>query len=182
MPEVRHWRYCLPSEKGEGYAIIFIDSRGVFSAVSDYGNYGYWWSHHGCRDIREFVMGLARDHYDYPASKFQNGRPDVYNGHETLKRVKEAICRLRRDLSLDQDVARAAWDLLDEYGNLDSSEDFARWLDVQHHLSDAWELAVYETPRQIVAFCQKVLPRLAKLLRAELESEGYFATEAVARG
>lgn len=38
------WTYWLPSEKGEGYAWIVMDSVGRFSTISDYGNYGYWWS------------------------------------------------------------------------------------------------------------------------------------------
>lgn len=169
---MKTWRYHLPSQGMEGYAVVFIDSAGVFSAVSDYGSYGHVWSHHGCRDIREFIMDLYKDP-DYAAKKLNDCRPAVYDGEATEKHIRRMILEYRREMSWTKNQAREEWELLDGCNNVFYRSDFDDWY--QHTRFDcANEFAVHRMNSQVMAFCTKVLPRLSQVLRDELMAERYF--------
>jgi hypothetical protein len=161
-------RYALPSINGEGWAVVVLGSDGYFSTVSDWGNYAYWWGSHGREDFREFVIGLAGS-IDYAVGKLSPGR-HTYDGPKTLASVKESICQLRRDGSLSREEARHEWDLLDRYDLEDSEGDLARWMD-HTQLIEAWGYAVYSRDSNAVGYAKHVLPRLAEVLKAELEAE-----------
>lgn len=172
----RTWRYDLPNERGEGWAIIFIDERGLFTAVSDYGNYGYWWTHHGCDDARRFFLRAERD-YDYFANKLAGGKRDL-NHEQTLVNVKRHICEQRLEAGRERgtrfaqqwtaEFARQEWENAKSW--LDDTFSVDVWY-MNTGIDDASELTVYETPRQAVAFVKIVMKRLAKLIEAELKAE-----------
>lgn len=63
------WNYYISSENGEGESFIFLTSNGVFSAVSDFGNFAYVWRNPGVDDFRKYWI---KDTFDinYLASKF----------------------------------------------------------------------------------------------------------------
>lgn len=158
-------RYYLPSLKGEGWAIVYITSLGEFTALSDYGNYGYWWSHHGCKDIREFFLGALKDP-GYFVGKLSGGATE-YDGEASLKSVKQYILSVRRDKSWTKECAREEWDLLDMNENLYSDHNFTRWYD-HTQIDEAYEHHQRRAKPQVVAFVEKVLGRLEPILRAEL--------------
>jgi len=158
-------RYYLPSLKGEGWAIVYITSLGEFTALSDYGNYGYWWSHHGCKDIREFFLRALKDP-GYFVGKLSGGATE-YDGEASLKSVKQYILSVRRDKSWTKECAREEWDLLDMNENLYSDHDFTRWYD-HTQIDEAYEHHQRRAKPQVVAFVEKVLGRLEPILRAEL--------------
>lgn len=161
-------RYDLPNENGEGWAVIFVTSDGFLSAVTDYGSYGYFWSHHGCSDFRKFLLRPERDP-DYLLSKLSER--NCWDGHATCQSVKRAIIELRRDGTWTSDEAREEWDLIvDDCDSFYTSEDFGRWLE-QTKMSEAWEYGRRVFPPAARAFVTKTLPRLAKLLEDELQRE-----------
>lgn len=165
---VKTWRYYITKPE---WAEVLLTSSGMFAVVSDYGNYAYPWRHHGERDFREFVAGLAKDG-DYVAGKFS--RRDVYQGRETLTAIKRHIIEARRIGSLDAGEVREMWDELDEFEIDGDAFGFSHWLresDGASKIGDAFEFAVYDYPGDVKAFCQRILPRLAEVLRAELEAE-----------
>lgn len=164
--------YHLPSEKGEGWARVLISSDGMFSAVSDYGNYGYFWSHHGMDDIRRFFLRVKTDK-DYFINKLTIDRPRVYDGEATVKQIKKQIIETRRECKGDskkysREWARKEWNRLSDCGVLDYEQGFNQWYEYSQ-LDEAYEYKVMVPCPQAVAFVEKVMIRLERILRAELE-------------
>jgi hypothetical protein len=162
-------RYFLPSIRGEGWAIVYITSLGEFLALSDWGNYGYWWSHHGMKDIRQFFL-RAKESPDYFIGKLSAGA-DEYDGEQSYKSVKDYILEVRRDRSWPKERARDEWDLLNLYDKLHDEHDFQRWYS-NTRIDEAYEHHRRRPNPQVVAFVEKVLGRLDPILRAELTAEG----------
>ncbi|QRK06029.1 hypothetical protein JQX13_38780 [Archangium violaceum] len=172
------WRYVLRSK--HGWAVILMDSTGVFSAVSDWGNFGHWWSHHGHKDFREFFLGKDFARWpSYCAGKF---RPEqVYDEEKTFQGIRRRILEWRRDGSLSKEEARREWDHFVEVAcgqhfmewkdvNSISKEDFHEWYDGTG-MPDASECAYYGDDPQAVGFVQNILPLLAQAIEAELAAE-----------
>jgi hypothetical protein len=162
---VSTWRYHLPSENGEGWAIIFMDSIGCFSALSDWGDYGYRWPEAGWGpgDFRAFFLQCDDN---YILRKIS--RSEVYYGDRTAKNIRRRICELRRGGGRTWTPVRAReeWETLERYG-VDSREEFAVWY--QHtEIDEAYELAEYDHSYQALAFIARVLPRLREAIRVEL--------------
>ncbi|MBC9783507.1 hypothetical protein H1S01_03145 [Heliobacterium chlorum] len=166
--ETKFWRYSVPPEKGQGWGIFLLDSTGMFAAVTDYGNYVFKWTHHGKDDFRKFVIDVSSSP-DYLLEKVAP-HGEVYDGQETKKHVRETILQHRRDRSLSKDEARTEWELLDEY-DLSEEGNFPLWYH-NTSLCDAFEMAKRTYPRSMRSFAEKLMPRLATMIREEMEREG----------
>lgn len=162
MTAVELRRYVIPSQKGEGWAIIVIGSDGYFSTVSDYGNYAYRWTNPGC-EFRKFLVGVNAG---YLIGKL-HGRPDEYDGDETTKAIREEIVRRRRDGTWTREEAREEWNLT---SGLDSIVDFAFWWQ-KTRIEDAHEFQRNSVPSEVVAFANRAWPRFVEMLKAELAAE-----------
>jgi hypothetical protein len=167
-PAVKTWRYHLPSIRGEGWAIAFLDSIGCFTCLSDFDDWSYRWPEAGWgpRDFRQFIL-RCNDHYIL----HKVARDDTYYGAQTLRNVKERILERRRHGGWDRSKARREWDLLREHDDLDSRESFAMWWQ-QTEIDDCSELAHWDVPPRATAFFKHVMPRLREVIRAELTAEG----------
>jgi hypothetical protein len=163
---MKTWHYSLPNDRpGEGWAKITISENGMFSAVSDWGNYAFLWTHTGYKDVREFFLSAERD-WQYFANKL---RPEkILNEEASFKQVREEILRQRRTKDLTTKQARDAWDALSYYDTwtayLESSE-------CTQAFDEAWSYSVYNLHPDVVGFCKRVLPRLAERLAAELSGD-----------
>lgn len=157
-------RYDLPSVRHEGWAIVVIDDAGYFSAVSDYGNYAYYWGAMGVRTLREF---LASCDGSYVLGKISPGYE--FDERETERAARELVCRERKARRLTADEAREAYDSI----SISNAVDLYDW--IGRYPGDLPEdyYEVYRTMRnpQAVAFVERVLPRLQEILRAELATE-----------
>jgi len=162
---VKHWRYFLPSENGEGYAIIFIDSTGVFSAVSDYGNYGYIWGNTGSKSIKEFLLKSETD-WHYFAKKLDP--KEIVDWDDTRKRIEEYIKSDQRGGQYDGD-ARRELQLL-ENSNISDEYSFQTWYN-ETKIQDAHELQRRRLSYQVEMFVKQTMKRLCTILRKELEAE-----------
>lgn len=158
-------RYNLPSERGEGWAIIVLGSDGFFAAVSDFGNYAFRWGCPGVADFRKFMLDPEPS---YMLSKLS--RRDVWDGEATARGVRQHIIKMRREGDMDAARAREEFDLVKQHEGLDSREAFALWYQ-ETDIADAHEFAVVSYPGDAHAFVTKTLVRLAAVLRAELEAE-----------
>ena len=168
---VKLWRYYIPSEKYEGWAVIHMDSKGFFAACSDFGNYAYHWGDFGEKDFRRFVIGLEQDP-NYIGNKLDHDKWYQGSDRATIKNIKQKILRHRREKNMTSGQARDHWDLLMEYA--DGDIDFREWICQQGmycDLSEAADCRVTEPSADLYCFCTKLLPRLCKLLREELEAE-----------
>jgi len=178
MAELRIWRYYLPNERepgwaGEGWAEIVLSSGGFFAAVSDYGNYAFAWRFNarGGEDFRSFVASLAGDP-SYVIGKLGpcSERPYPVDYEKTIKFIRECILQARRDDSLTKEKAREEWSNVGLFADEPNDFGLQRW----HHdtsLSDSGELVCCSPPASLRAFCERTMPRLAEVLRAELQAE-----------
>lgn len=188
---VKLFRYYLKSEKGEGWALIVLSNDGYFSAVSDYGNYSFWWSHHGMPDFRLFLLRAERD-WDYFAGKLSHGK--VYDGEKTYENVKRYIleCRLEQGREENagrvctgqwtREFAREEWGRLhDDVEEVRTIADYTRWLE-RTEILEAWHIYAYAEsyPGDVKAFCQKTLPRLGRILKEDLAREGFIPMDTTA--
>lgn len=160
------WRYYLPSIKGEGYAVIFLDSAGVFSVVSDWGNYGYIWGNHGCKSIKHFLVKCHKD-WDYLAGKFNPTRVTDYD--KTIENIKDRIRTYLEDGCYTEDFATRELELIERIKPQNELE-FHDWY-LETELQDAAEYVVMIFNPQVEMFCKKVIPRLVEILKKELEAE-----------
>lgn len=154
--QVTCWRYWLPNVKGEGWAEIVLCSTGFFGAVSDWGNYSFAWRNWGDGDFRAFV---ARLDPGYLMCKLgpQSGHPDRLDVEATVETIREHIAA--EELAEDEgDYA----DTLEEEGEAGVDT----WLRCTN-IDEAHELLVYGPSRQLVAFVERAMPRLAEILREE---------------
>jgi hypothetical protein len=157
-------RYDLPSVNHEGWAVVVIDTNGYFSTVSDYGNYAYWWGSMGVDDLREF---LVRCNADYVRCKLDPSR--VLDGRRTEAGLRGIVLRARRRRKIDAYDAREAW----ERASVDDAVAVHDWFsNYPGTLPDDYYEAYHEMPNpQVVAFTERVLPRLQAALRVELAEE-----------
>jgi len=167
-------RYVLPSIKGEGWAVFVIGSDGYFSGVTDYGNAAFWWSAHGRKDFREFLLNVDQD-WDYFMRKLFPGW-EVYDGDATLKEAKEHILRARWEKRITYEQARDAWDELHhEFEELEHEWMFTNWvLNATSDVIDYCERSKMRCTRpdyHAKHFVTKAMARLAEVIRKELEEE-----------
>ena len=175
---VKTWRYSLPSENHEGWAIIHMDSKGFFATCSDFGNYAFHWSDWGKgRDFRLFVIEMTEDPH-YIGNKLNHDKWNKQDDQETATHIKKEIISRRRNGTFDKDVARENWDYLEHYDS--GSIDFREWIQNQtlfDDWSEASDCAVSKPSGDIWCFCTKTLVRLAEILKAELAAEAISSVE-----
>lgn len=163
--ETKCWRYYMPCQQGEGWAVVFLDSMGVLSTVSDWGNWGYRWSNWGHEDFRSFVLSLRAD---YLTEKFAPGR--VFSGSKTAEAVRRHIVENRKDRTFSKEQAQEEWDLIEEYTPFNDAADFDDWIG-RTKLEEPWFFATLANHPMAESFCARVLPRLKDAIRAELAAE-----------
>ncbi len=172
---IQVWRYHLSGGKDQEWAEIVLVSTGMFAAVSDWGDYAYAWRSTG-KGIREFFAGANCAHWDYYARKLAHGAR-VWDGPATVKSVKRFLGQQYRERAIDPAVCR---DVLREVRNAEEFEhelSFDDWvvgsvLSETYECCDLAELAVHSFDQDVVQFCQRILPRLAAVIREELAREG----------
>jgi hypothetical protein len=169
-------RYNIPSEEGEGWAVIVIDTDiGFFATVSDWGNYAYTWTHPGA----EFRQFLARLTPDYLYKKLLHGqKSEVFDGEATTACIKEAI-RLK-DVAHTEEKGRswkrhnAELRSVEKFAPMAEEQDFQAWQS-ETTLDEPWQYRCTRPEPQAMSFCTKVWPRFKLLLEAELLKEGVDA-------
>ena len=158
----RVWRYDLESINGSGWATVLLTGDGGLFAVSDWGNYAYRWTSHGCRDFREFLLDPLRKQ-DYLLSKLCERKQ--YNAERTIAAVRAA---LKEGVIDSTDQRRAEYELIKD-GLLDSEAGFLSWCG-QTSICEPHDYRVEDYSPQAVSFVRETLVRLAPLLKADLEA------------
>lgn len=146
------------------WARIWITDDGCFTCLSDYGDYGHWWTHPGC----EFRKFLCKVELDYLIGKLSKGKR-VRDDEETEKAIRRHICQVRRASYMTKEEAADEWALV---GSTDFGDDgdIHHWFE-ETAITDAHELIMYQAPRQVVAFVNNIWPLFVQQLQAELERE-----------
>jgi hypothetical protein len=171
-------RYTIPSEKGEGWAVIVIDTEtGFFATVSDWGNYSYLWTHPGM-GFKKFLMQLTPD-YLHPKLLHGRGRTDVIDGQKTVATIRSAIVQRDRT-SLDKTKKNWRWYNTEiqaiENRTPMEEEDFEAWCS-ETRLEEPWQYKQTRPEPQAMSFCTLVWPRFVALLKAEEVKEAFDAED-----
>lgn len=167
--ESNYWirRYNLrPTDrKPFGWAIIVIDSKGLLSIFSDFGNYSHHWpSESG--DFREFLIQLERDYLCGKLAPDRCFREDL-----TISRVRDAICSIRRAQMIDKFQAQEEWQLAE---SIDGQESFKDWVERSNlprcpeSGMERWELSCYGIAPRALAFHDRVWSYFTNILKQEL--------------
>lgn len=164
------WQYSFRGTNNwnEGWAEVMLREDGFFSAISDFGNFAYYWplKHTGHADIREFFLRID---WDYVANKL---KPEKHvDSEKSFARTREHILQMRRGGTYSREEARAKWDYVNSFHRSDWTE-FMYDSDTHEHFVEPWELAVRELDLMVVRFAKEVVcTRLRDRIRVELESE-----------
>ena len=160
MADVKLWRYSIPSQDMEGWATVVLGSDGFFAATTEYGDYAHQWPA-PAMGMREFV---AQVHPEYLLGKIAHHLME-FDAKATEKRIREHVTKLK-----GKERAKEL-ELLDE---CDISEQgkygFTTWC-MGTNTCDPCEDEVMVYPADARAFATKTMPRLAAMIRAELEAE-----------
>lgn len=140
----------------------------MFTAVTDYGNCAYKWTHHGCSDFREFIAKLETGRQNDCYIKKLFGCKDIFDSERTIKDIKKHILENYRDGTYSKTEAREEWELIKEYEDGMTNVGFGMWYE-RTNISDAYEFAVYDYSTNVKAFGSELLPRLAEVLKHDIE-------------
>lgn len=163
------------------WAVIVIDDTGLISVVSDYGNWGHWFSHHGRKTFRHFLVE-ASGSPSYLMEKFA-GRKSYFDCDATKAKIRRLILDMRRGrISADvyrgrkdytKELAREHWDVLETV-----EADYAHSADLfiyecLNEMPWLWEyvtygLAVMVHDPGIVGFMERLWPAFVARLKEEI--------------
>lgn len=83
---VKSKSYSLHKEHGGWLGQIILTSDGMFSSVTDYGNFAYAWRSFGGDDFRKFITGLNTEYF---AGKMYQGMSYVAYGKKIDQACKQ---------------------------------------------------------------------------------------------
>jgi hypothetical protein len=163
----RIWRYALPNENYEGWAVVHLDEYGFCSVISDYGDYSYHWPRQswGPCDFRKFLL---RCDEGYLTSKFAGGQR-VLSASQTRELILQTLQEGLEEGSLSAVVVEEERELL-ESSDFSTDVGFYEWSKYTQ-LEDSWECACYTPPSQLLSFMERVWPRIKATMAADLEFE-----------
>jgi len=159
---VKTYRYSVPNENHQGWAILFLDDAGCCAVLSDYGNYTHRWSSGGFakgEDIRAFLL-TAGD--DYLLGKLAQRVPSL---EKTAAYIREQIIERRRSGWWEKEEAAEEWERARDLEGQEIS--FEDWMTLTR-FDDAYEFHCTEYDPQAVAFFKRAWPRLRALIAAEV--------------
>jgi hypothetical protein len=163
------WQYHVASTGlGEGWAEILIREDGFFAAVSDFGNYAFWWRSTGTKDVREFFLRSERD-WDYFARKL--GPEEHVDARASFESLFEEVLKERSKKELTKEDARDRYAHLKYYASDDDWEGFLRDAETFQYWAEPWYYTVSSLDSDVINFAKRTMPRLAALITAEIEKE-----------
>lgn len=155
-------RYDLRTAAGSWLGTVVIADDGYFSAVTDWGTYGYWWSSFG-EDFRAFLLEV--DSW-YLLSKVAPERE--YDAAKTAAHVRREIARCVRSGAASREAARNEFARIrDQYRDLDAPESLAMSCTVP---IDPTDMMRTSPKHEAVMFCTVVLEALKNAIRAESQT------------
>ncbi len=168
MAQTAVFRYTVPSVDGEGWGVFLLDQSGVFTAITDFGNFAHWFSLRENESIGEFLISRRPDQV-----LCNIANEDVVDIEGTIKYIKENLLYDRREGRFIEEDARAEWKLieelqvdLDEYSN---DVAFQYWYDkTRIQFDDGFYR--YKYPSAAVRFSNETFVRLQEKLKSELLS------------
>ncbi|KKL05566.1 hypothetical protein LCGC14_2604740 [marine sediment metagenome] len=158
-------KYNVHLPKGQGWALITVcEADGSVGIISDYGNWGYFWSRHGCESLKHFLIGI--DEW-YSWEKFTGGKKE-YNHEKTLERVKEEIVSLRKENTITRVEAR---EMVDELKWMKNKHDLYRSDILGEKISEIYEIFHYDHDHAFVMFHERLWTVFVEHLKEEIKEK-----------
>ncbi|WP_144489422.1 hypothetical protein [Bacillus thuringiensis] len=167
MTQTAVYRYTVPSVDGEGWGVFLFDHSGVFTAVTDFGNFAHWFSLGRNESIEKCLISRRPDQILCKIAK-----EDVVDIEGTITYIKKNLLYDRREGCLTEDDARTEWKLieelqvdLEEYSNEIA---FQYWYDqTKIQFDDGY--FQYKYPGAAVRFSNETFVRFQEKLKMELK-------------
>lgn len=83
MSKIESKSYTLKTPEGHWLGQVVLTSDGMFSAVTDYGNFGFAWRSAGKEDFRKFMSEINKEYF---AGKMYIGINYICNSKQVEKR------------------------------------------------------------------------------------------------
>lgn len=154
-----------------------LTSDGMFSVVSDYGNYAYSWINWGRGDFRRF---FAKLNGGYLLGKIAGGR-DVYDQEATVKSVRKVLATSYWDGTFSKSEMRQVLAALreTEFSNAEGVQELGvEVIDMDDGTSEEISVilggelaAVYGYSSDAKHYAELLRPALQEVIRAQLEAE-----------
>lgn len=179
--------------KPYGWATFYLDdAQGTLAVESDWGSWAHRWgrgSHlDASHDLSAALKGRIGDDPDYIARKLFGSSVEEYDASATADHWRELIIERRRSQRIDRELARAAWEQVDEI-DLTSADvawarlDYGDFPELGRALGNDWsEIFVRTKRREFLLMRDVLLPAfVAELRRSSAEMSG-AAQEGGSRG
>ncbi len=164
-------RYDLKFE-GYGWATFTIDENGgLFSCMSDYGDYSYSWPRHGRKSFKHFILELARDPYYFLGKVSMR---TYFDYDKAANKWKREIIERRRAYNCSREEAREAWNFIEELdGTMSCDYVQSQLIDsgcIRKIWPEPWDEMDFDKdyPPATVIFAEKIMPVFAEVLKQEL--------------
>jgi len=156
-----------------GWGVFFINEKlGMFSCVTDFGNFGHYWNAPGIRGLKSLLIGCAEDP-SYFVNKVTGGARD-FRHEKTIIKIKQKIFLERQERrSLSKGEARKLYNEAEQLEYSLTSEAYHYHLKgtelLDYLLSDGncSALDVQELPQQAMAMFKYLFLPLVEILKAE---------------
>lgn len=167
QPKLHYYHFTVEKDRPFGWVRAII-GPGFFMAVSDYGHVAANWGPQSPgTDFRRYFAKPGGISPDYFCEKTGQGKT-CFDAEATVKRLRKLILESRREKRWSRDFARGEWDLTTR---MEGSElGWEGWL-AETEIGDAIDDVVWNYPVRLRGFAENVLPDLAKVVAAELETE-----------
>jgi hypothetical protein len=154
--------YIRKTDPGYPWGIFYIDEgSGIFFAVTDYGSWSYSWTHHGCKNLKEFLVEILDK--PYCIEKLSKGKRE-FDVHETQKKVLYDLFNARREEAFSKFEARRLYEdingVFEDFGYSDGLSSFqtaAYHLFDFHRLYPDYDMPIREVLPQSLRAAQKDL-------------------------
>lgn len=166
-------RYDIRTGRHNEWAIIMVDERGgLLNIQSDYGNYGYHWSNHGCKTFKHFLIKIDTSYLINKIAPDQD-----FDAIATLKQFRDQAYQFirthRKELIYTRGQARALWEEVKSISEPHSPTEFVT--EIQNSKLDELYPEPYHDPglihvpnRQATQFCERIWPIFVGALREEI--------------
>lgn len=166
--------YYIRSSDAFSWAYVFVKTGKrteneewiTVSVVSDFGNFGYAWTHVGASGKR-FLTEIS---FEYAMEKFLGERFRVFDKDKTVQALREHVIDRRRNGTWKKSDARELWDLVSEAQSCSFEHEFFRG--IEEGSDYFWRDSLYEMRRtspcpQAVGFWKFIWPEFVRALKAE---------------
>ncbi|MEH7186621.1 hypothetical protein [Bacillus toyonensis] len=159
-------KYKIPSVNGEGWGVFLFDDTGIFTAITDFGNFSYWFETWNGESMKDFLSGRCPDQI-----LCKIARENVIDVKETFKYIKEELISHRRSEYFTEEEAREQWKLIEKLKEDIHvySEDTAFTLFYEETKIQFYDgFLRFKYPNAAVRFCNETFVRLQEKIRLEM--------------